>query len=110
MPNPVEAWRRLPTLVRFVVRHAAIGFGIAAVFVGALLLADPGGAGSLLLTAADHWWPAVALWFFIGLTFGAVQIGAATMLLAEAGQRPSRGIRAPASLEPVPVRIRARPR
>lgn len=110
MPNPFEAWRRLPTLVRFLFRHAAIGFGVAAIFVGALLLADPNGIGGLLLTAAGHWWPALALWLFTGLTFGAAQIGAATMLLAEPEQRPRRGFGVPASLAPVPVPVRARRR
>lgn len=34
----------------------------------------------MLLRGAGHWWPAVLLWFFLGLTFGSVQIGVATML------------------------------
>lgn len=110
MPNPVanllRAWRRLPMLVRFLLCHGAMGFGLSAVFVAGLLLADPGDAGRLLLTAAGHWWPAVALWFFTGLTFGAVQIGAATMLLATRDDRPRRprgGSGVPAGL--VPVRL-----
>jgi len=106
MPTPAAAWRRAPILVRFLLSHATVGFGLAAVFVGALLAADPQRAGTLLLTAAGHWWPVVALWFFTGLTFGAVQIGVATMLLAEPPPRgPHRGGGTPATL--VPVRVRA---
>lgn len=108
MPNPPKAWRRLPTLVRFLVCHAAIGFALAAIFVVAILALDPQDAGTLLMTAAGHWWPAVVLWFFTGLTFGAVQIGAATMLLEHAEPRlPRHGRGAPADLIPAPLRIRA---
>ena len=108
MPNPLLPWRRLPMLVRFLLRHAAIGFALAAIFVTAILLFDPQDAGTLLMTAAGHWWPALALWFFTGLTFGSVQIGAATMLLEKADPpRPRHGGGAPANLIPVPLRIRA---
>lgn len=92
MPNRLARttapWFRLPMLVRFLICHAALGFGIAAVAVAAFVLADPGGAGGILLHAAGHWWPVVALWFFLGLSFGSVQIGAATMLLADRQDPP----------------------
>ncbi len=83
-------WQRLPRLIRFVLIQAATGFGIASVALAGLLWADPGDARSLLLTAAGHWWPAALLWFFLGMTFGAVQIGVATMLLGtpDPPQRP----------------------
>ena len=107
MPNVIAVWRRLPMLVRFLVRHGALGFGLAAVFVGALLAFDPQDAATLLLTAAGHWWPVVVLWFFTGLTFGAVQIGVATMLLARRDPpRPTRGSGAPVSLAPALLRVR----
>ena len=89
MRNPAETWRRQPRLVRFLVSHVVVGFGVAAVFVGGFVAADPNGAGTVLLTAAGHWWPVVALWGLTGLTFGAVQFGAAMMLMAERG-RPLR--------------------
>ena len=112
MPNPAEAWRRLPMLVRFLLSHGALGFGLSAIFMAGLLALDPQDARALLMTGAGHWWPAVVLWFFTGLTFGAVQIGVATMLLAERKARPPRpgggGGRAPAGLVPVPVRSRRR--
>lgn len=108
MPTLPKAWRRLPMLVRFLLRHAAIGFALAAIFVAAILLLDPGDARALLMTGAGHWWPAVVLWFFTGLTFGAVQIGAATMLLEKtAPPRPRHGGGAPAHLIPVLLRVRA---
>lgn len=109
MPNPAESWRRLPALVRFLIGHGALGFVISAVFVGALLLLDPQDAGTLLTTAAGHWWPAVVLWFFTGLSFGAVQIAMATMLLedGEEAGRPRGGSGAPSTARLVPVRLRA---
>jgi hypothetical protein len=107
MGDPVQAFRRLPLLVRFMALHAAIGFGIAAIFVVALLLADPGQAGTLLMTAAGHWWPAAVLWFFTGLTFASVQMGVAVMLLAEPPAPPRRGkgvpLFAPLSAVPSPA-------
>ncbi|WP_203070494.1 hypothetical protein [Falsiroseomonas ponticola] len=103
-------WNRLPILVRFLLSHALVGFGISAIFTAGFVLANPGGAGGILLNAAGHWWPVVALWFFAGLTFGSVQIGAATMLLAERPEKPRGprgGNRAPAPiLAPVPVPVR----
>ena len=107
MSKLVAAWRRLPKLVRFLFAHGALGFVLGAIFVGALLVFDPQDAGALLLTAAGHWWPVVVLWFFTGLTFGAVQIGVATMLLArQDAPRPPRGPRAPATLAPALLRVR----
>ena len=97
----MAAWRRLPQPLRFLLTHAAIGFGIAAVFLCGFLLADPGGGGRVLLTAAGHWWPAAMLWGVLGLGFGSVQIGIATGLLAEPQHRPrgpGRGTLVPAQV------------
>ena len=111
MSKLVAAWRRLPKLVRFLVAHGALGFALGAVFVAALLAFNPQDAAMLLLTAAGHWWPVVVLWFFTGLTFGAVQIGAATMLLEHAEPpRPRGGQGVPHGLLPVLLRVRSRRR
>jgi len=82
---------------------------VLAIFVGGFLLTDPHGAGGVLLGAAGHWWPALVLWFFVGLTFGSVQIGAATMLMEDRNRPgPHRGIGVPALLAPALLRVRAR--
>ena len=60
-------WTRLPALVRFVILHGAAGFGISALFVAAILWADPAGIGTLMLRCADGPWPVALLWFFSGL-------------------------------------------
>lgn len=103
-------WNALPKLVRFLILHGALGFLASAVLVGALLAADPGHARRLLLESAGHWWPALLLWFFAGLTFGSVQIGAAVMLLGH-DDTTGGGTRRRAALRPVPVRApQRRPR
>lgn len=67
-------------LVRLFAVHAAVGFGLAAVAVGAFLWADPGGLGQLLFHEPAF---IAVLWFFVGLTFGSAQMGMAVMGLAE---------------------------
>ena len=99
--------RRIPIAVRFMVLHGLVGFGLAAIFMGALLWADPGGVGRLILREGGL--PAVALlWFFTGLTFGSVQIGAAVMLQDGRGDAPRGGRREPVAPALVPMPVRAR--
>jgi hypothetical protein len=96
---------RLPQPVPFLLRHAGVGFAVAAALVAAIILADPGGLGALIANPAHHPGPALLLWFFLGLTFGSAQIGFAIMLLGEPEERrPGGGT--PARLRPVPVRVR----
>jgi len=101
----------MPVLVRFLALHAAIGFGVAALLVAAILLADPGGLGALL--RREGVFPVALLWFFLGLTYGSVQMGAAVMLLPH-GPKGDRGHRAltgvPAAWRLVPARVGARAR
>ena len=101
---------RMSGLPRLVLLHAGGGFVIAAVFVAAILLTDPGGLGSLLLAAPEGPWPALLLWLFSGLTF-ATALGVTA--LAPPPERP-RGVLVPpeqrrGALVPLPVRAR-RPR
>jgi hypothetical protein len=78
---PRRAWRRLPVAVRFLIGHALVGFGLGALLTGALLWADPGGVGGILVAAPGHPGPMLLLWFFLSLTLGGVQTGVAVMLL-----------------------------
>ncbi|WP_245217196.1 hypothetical protein [Roseomonas nitratireducens] len=103
---------RLPVAVRFMLVHGIVGFGLAALFVGAVLWADPGGGGTLILRHGGV--PVIALlWFFSGLTFGSVQIGAAVMLLDGRDEGPRGGgrrMRAPQMLLPARAAAPARRR
>ena len=100
--SPLRRFRRLPPMIRFMAAHGAIGFLLAAIFLAGLLAADPGGMRHLLLSSAGSPWPAVVLWFFLGLTFGSVQTGAAIMLMSRDDDTP-RGARR-MRLVPIPVR------
>jgi hypothetical protein len=78
-------------VLRFFALQVAIGFGIAGLFLAALLLADPGGVGTLLRAPSAGVWPALLFWLFTGLTFGAVQFAAALGLAAEEKPGDDRG-------------------
>lgn len=97
----------LPVAVRFMLLHGLVGFGLSAIFVAAVLWADPGGVGALILKHGGI--PVIALlWFFTGLTFGSVQIGAAVMLQdgRDDAPRGGRRQRLPGAAVPSPVPVR----
>jgi hypothetical protein len=97
--------RRIPVAVRFMVLHGLVGFALSALFVAAVLWADPGGVGSLILKHGGF--PVIALlWFFTGLTFGSVQIGTAVMLREGRDDTPRGGHRV--RLRPALAPVRAR--
>lgn len=73
----------MPPLLRFMLSHAAIGFALAFVFVGALLGADVSGLRTLLLASDIGWLALALLTFFSGLTFASVQMGLAVMMFGE---------------------------
>ncbi|GGF48946.1 hypothetical protein GCM10007301_05230 [Azorhizobium oxalatiphilum] len=64
-------------------RHALIGFGIAILFVGALLGLDAKGLRTLMLASPDGVLAAGILTFAMGCTFSSVQMGVAIMLLPD---------------------------
>ncbi len=70
----------MPELIKILLRNAAIGFAIAAIFVASLIFGDVGGLGSLIATSDAGLGAALLLFFLLGLTFGSAQIGFAIML------------------------------
>lgn len=62
-------------LVRFLLQHALIGFGIAVPFVGLLLLLDVGHLRRLVTEPEFNPGAVLLLVFFVGLTFGSLQMG-----------------------------------
>ena len=81
-------------IVGFMVRHAAFGFGLAAVFVTAVIWTDVGRLGTLIAASPEGWLAAALLFFFTGLSFSSVQTGIAIMQYGRAdggrrGGRPS---------------------
>ena len=102
----------LPKLVRFLVHHAIVGFGLAIGFVALLLLNDVGSLASLVARDPGTGYLALGLLtFFTGLTFGSVQMGFAVMLMAFDDDKPQKGGRVlahrPVTPELVPVRVKA---
>lgn len=102
----------MPRLVVFLARHAAIGFAVAAAFVGALVALDVYGIGSLIHGHADGTLALAILTFAVGLTFASAQMGFAVMLMSERldGGRGGRRaeLRLPARPVLQPVRVVAR--
>lgn len=87
MSRLLSACRRVPPAVRFFILHGLLGFLLSALLMAAILWADPGGVATVLRRADSHPWPVLLLWFFLGLTLGGVQSGAAVMLLGTPDRR-----------------------
>lgn len=73
----------MPVLVKFMLRHALIGYAVAIVFVAGLLALDMGGLATLVSTSQFGVLAVALLTFFTGLTFGSLQMGMAIMSLKE---------------------------
>lgn len=72
-----------PDLMRLYLRHCAVGFGLSAVFVAALLWFDIARIGSLVAGSDIGWLAVFLLWFFHGTVFGSVQFAIHVMLNAD---------------------------
>ena len=100
----------MPVLIRFLLRHAAIGIAVAAVFVGVLAAFDVFHLGALMRGSPDGLLALAVLTGALGITFGSVQMGFAVMLMGE-DDEPPKGRRARlTALKPIPVRVGARTR
>lgn len=94
----------MPALVRLYIRNVILGFGLSAIFVGALLWLDIAGLWHLISTSPQGWIAALMLFVFNGIVFAGVQFAIAIMRMGS-DERPGGGRRAPAPavLETVPV-------
>lgn len=95
----------MPRLIRLYIVNVAIGFGLAAVFLGLLLAFDLAGLRHLILETPSGWLAGVMLFVANGIVFAGVQFGIAVMALAETDDGPRGGLRAPTL---VPVKIAAK--
>ncbi len=97
----------MPELVRFLIRHALIGAGLAVLFVTGLLVFDSARLGMLIWASPSGGLALVLLTIGMAITFASAQMGFAVMLLTEkdpAGDPPEpRGW-----MQPVPLRRRRR--
>ncbi len=71
----------MPDYVKFLFRHALIGFSIGVAAAIALVVLDVGHIGRLIGDSDQQWLVFGLLAFLLGLTFGSVQMGFAIMLI-----------------------------
>jgi hypothetical protein len=97
----------MPDHIRFLLRHAAYGAVLAAVFVGALLYLNVGNLWHLVTHTAEGPIAVVMLYVFFTITLGSAQIGYKIMTLGEDDDEPRGGKRDEIpSYDAVPVPVR----
>ena len=100
----------MPKLIALYIRSVAIGFALAAVFLGGVLWMDISGLRGLIFGSSMGLVAALMLWVFNGVVFAGVQFAIAVMKLAEPEDGPRGGSRAPVTRSGAlqTVRIRSR--
>lgn len=73
----------MPDHIRFIVKHALVGFGIGVAFVAMLLAFDVGGLWHLVTHTAEGPIAVLMLTVFCTITFGSAQIGYKIMTLGD---------------------------
>ena len=106
----------MPKLIRLYIINVAIGFGIAAAFVGMLLYFNIANLWHLVSSSDEGWLAVLILWISNGIIFAGVQFGIAVMRMKDDDDDdgPGGGLRErvmPPVRQPIPVRVTAgRPR
>ena len=110
--------RERPPLVRFLVKHAVIGFTAGVLFVTTMLYFDVGNLMTLISQSDIGVMAACLLAGMVGLTFASVQMGLAVMFSSESIGAPPRRATDPLRMvqeldpgilaRPVPVPVRVR--
>ena len=97
----------MPELIKLYIRHTAIGFGIAAVFVALLLWFNIMGLWHHVSHSGVGVLAVFMLWFMNGIVFAGVQFAWAVMNLAETDKDDDRNGNLPLIQEyhPIPVRV-----
>ncbi|MWD28867.1 hypothetical protein E0K89_015410 [Aquicoccus sp. SCR17] len=101
----------MPRLVRLYITQTLIGFGLSAGFVAILLGADVAGLRHLVTQDPAGPLAVAMLWLFNGIVFSGAQFGIAILRMADDGDTPRGGRRAPIpdhAMVPVPVRAEDR--
>ncbi|MFC0281699.1 hypothetical protein ACFOHK_09395 [Falsigemmobacter intermedius] len=93
----------MPKLVRMYLINVATGFGIAAMFLAAMLWTDVAGLGRLVTQSPQGWIAGLMIFMGSGTLFAGVQFAIRIMAMAEDEPRgPRGGLRQ--QLVPIPVR------
>lgn len=99
----------MPDHIKMLLRHAALGGVISAVFVGGLLAFNVVNLWHLVTHTSGGFLALVVLFVLCWITFGSVQIGIRIMMMANDDDDHSGGRRAPEPLAiPIPVRVESR--
>lgn len=94
----------MPQLVRLYIRHCAIGFAVAAVFVGTLFAFDIANLWTLVSRSDVGLLAAFMLFMGNGIVFAGVQFGISVMRMGDDDAEPRGGQRDPVLL-PVPTAV-----
>ncbi|RMD95556.1 MAG: hypothetical protein D6811_00725 [Alphaproteobacteria bacterium] len=106
----------MPKLVALYIRQVAIGFGLSAVFVAALLWFDIAGLGHLISSMSEGPLAVAMLFMANGIVFAGVQFAITILRMGQDDDEPKGGRRAPErvlepalvpALVPVPVPVEA---
>ncbi|MFY9239411.1 MAG: hypothetical protein WAO78_11185 [Roseovarius sp.] len=101
----------MPKLIRLYIIQCAIGFGLAAVFVGMLLWFNIANLGHLVFNSDKGWLALLVLWVSNGVVFGGVQFGIAIMRMKDDDDDEPRGGHRrrvqPSQGKLIPVRVAA---
>jgi hypothetical protein len=73
----------MPEVFKFYIKHALIGFSVAAVFVGAILYLNVANLWHLISGSDIGIMALFVFWVLNGLVFGGVQMAVAVMLMAD---------------------------
>ena len=98
----------MPDHIRFILKHAAIGFGISAGFAALLLWLNIGNLWHLVTNTSEGPIAVVMLVIFGGITFGSAQVGFKIMTMGEEEDDDDSGKRdALPVLDAVPVPVQS---
>ncbi|MFK7754853.1 MAG: hypothetical protein AB8B51_20200 [Sedimentitalea sp.] len=95
----------MPKLIKLYILNVAIGFAIAALFVGVLLWFNVMNLWHLVSTSDVGILAVFLLWFMNGIVFAGVQFAWAVMALAEPRDTGSGGTRLRLDMVAIPVRV-----
>ncbi len=99
----------MPKLIRLYITNVAYGFALAVAFVAMLVWADVANLRHLVLETEMGWLAGVMMVIANGVVFAGVQFAIAVMRMADSGDGPKGGTRAPVvRMEPVRVQAIAR--
>ncbi|PID37249.1 MAG: hypothetical protein CR993_01275 [Rhodobacterales bacterium] len=96
----------MPKLVRLYITQVFVGFGLSALFVGALLWLNIGDLWRLISNSDIGWIAVVMLWVFHGIVFAGVQFAITIMRMGEDKTPPNKGKKVPVATN-IPARVHA---